>query len=131
MTGKIEEFVQRLPAEEIREIHANHTAFARDGYIGESALRTRAQQLMDEVGANGSDITIWMRELVTEIWRQHATPLLEDGASSIVVDREHLSKLVQLVRDAMECENEFMTEWDVEARTLLKELDLPDQSVKP
>lgn len=131
MTGKIKEFVQQIPAEEIREIHANHTAFARDGYIGECPLRTRAQQLMDEVGANGSGITIWMRELVTEIWRQHATPLLEDGSSSVVIDREQFSKLVQLVRDAMECENEFMTEWDVEARKLLKNLDLPGQNEKP
>jgi hypothetical protein len=122
MNGRISEFVSRLSEAEMREIHEDQLRFERDGHIGDCALRNRGDELMKELGANETGVTIWMRELITEIWRQRAAPTLSSDEDVVIVKRDHLSRLVQLVRDAMEDENEFMNEWDVEARDLLKEI---------
>lgn len=125
MSNMLSEFVSRLSEDEMRQIHKEYHEFVQNGSIGDSALRSRASEIMKELGANDSGITIWMTQLASEIWRQNASPLLSDDSDRVVISRSHFDMLVELVGGAIESESDFMTDWDIQAKQVLNELGKP------
>lgn len=57
-----------------------------------------------------------MHEFITPFDEQ------EGNAELVVKSVNYHDRLVSLVRDALEIENEFETQWDIDARALLKEI---------
>jgi hypothetical protein len=68
--GSAKEFVESLTDQEKRQIVAEYDQFEKEGFIGESFLRTKGMELADLLGDKGGGyITMWMRELYVHCLR--------------------------------------------------------------
>lgn len=76
------EFVATLTLEEITEIIKDQESFEKQGFIGDSLLRTKTAEMMnamfgDSESFSHSGITIWMTMLITEVYRRLAYQYLK------------------------------------------------------
>lgn len=60
----IKQFVKDQDIETLRQIVSDWNQFEKDGCIGDSVLRNKATEYMNEIGSNG--VTTWMTMLTFE-----------------------------------------------------------------
>jgi hypothetical protein len=64
----VRKFVSKLNEDVCIAILAEHEEFENNGFIGNSELRRQTTLLMAELGT-ADNVTLWMREIVNEIYR--------------------------------------------------------------
>ena len=68
----LKEFVNNLSDDEKIQIMKDYNQFEKDGFIGDSAIRTNARKLIRQLGANENMITMWMKDIAFECYREYA-----------------------------------------------------------
>ena len=65
-------FVATLSNERMMEIHTSYEKFEADGFIGEEACRIEAMRFLQLIGAPLEHPSMWMQQLVFEVYRRMA-----------------------------------------------------------
>jgi hypothetical protein len=68
----LQQFVNNLSDEDRQQIIKDYDKFEHDGFIEDCILRTSTITLIRQLGANENMITLWMKELAFEIFREYA-----------------------------------------------------------
>lgn len=79
MTNIIREFVTTLDDATKRQIIIDNDQFERDGFIGQSVIRTVTERMMKDRLDIKDDlyVVMWMNTLVSEIYRSYALQFLD------------------------------------------------------
>jgi hypothetical protein len=79
VTTALRFYVASLTDAECRAIHADGVSWEKTRAVADdSPLRQHANDWRHAAGlSNESSITLWMRDLLAEVWRKYAAPTLE------------------------------------------------------
>lgn len=74
---RLREFVNTLTEAQCRAIHAESIIWEQTGIVRNGALRQAAEEWSYKNDFEEHNETLWMREIVNEVWRRFAAPQLE------------------------------------------------------
>ena len=67
--SKVGEYIKQFDEKTLAQFIDDYEQFEKDGFIGECSLRTAAQNLIKEFGAEQHNIAKWMELIAFETYR--------------------------------------------------------------